>query len=296
MAEFHADEFIRLAFPNADFKILSTRLEKELVIKTRIVDSVIKIVAAEAEHLIHFEFQTDYQTDIAKRIFIYAGALTAKYDLPVTSILFQLKPPPKKVEVFNRYDVNVFETITNSFSFQCVKLWQFYDDILSGKQEYMGLVPLLLELTPKPDANLLRQQRELIQQERDINRRTELTGLCLALASKYFTFSFLNEFFKEDFAMLEGLEQVPYIGEKIKNARSEGMQQGKQQGMQQGMQQGIRDDIIETLKIRFKSSDNIESVINEINNVDTLRRAFHLALTADSLEAFQRSLANLLKK
>ncbi len=82
--------------------------------------------------------------------------------------------------------------------------------------------------------------------------------------------------------MLEGLEQVPYIGEKIKTARAE------------GMQDGIRGNIIETLKIRFKSINGLENLINTISDVDTLRKVFHLALTTDSLEAFKKKMAKIL--
>lgn len=290
MAEYHADEFIRLAFPGADFQIISTKLEKELIVKTKVVDTVVKIAEGGKEHLIHFEFQTEYHSDIAKRIFTYAGALTTKYDLSVTSILFQIKPPPKKVETFNRYDVNLFGMVTNYFGFHCVKLWELYDEIISGKKEYIGFVALLLELSSKPDKELLDRQRQLIQQEQDLNRRTELTGLCLALASKHFDFKYLNQFFKEDIDMLEGLEQVPYIGEKIKNARKEGMEKG----IQKGLYDGIRGNIIETLKIRFQSVDGLEDLINTINEVDTLRKVFHLALTSDSLDGFKNNIAGIL--
>ena len=56
----------------------------------------------------HFEFLTEDNSDIPRRMFIYAGILTAKYDLNVASILFQIKPPPENLPVINRYDVRSF--------------------------------------------------------------------------------------------------------------------------------------------------------------------------------------------
>lgn len=79
-----------------------------MIVKTKVVDAIIMITVGNEQHLIHFEFQTDYESDIANRIFVYAGALTAKYDLNVTSILFQIKPPPKNAAAMNRYDINLF--------------------------------------------------------------------------------------------------------------------------------------------------------------------------------------------
>lgn len=96
MSEHQAGAFIRLAFPTISFKILTTKLEKELIFKTRLVDTAVKISADSKEHLVHFEFQTDYDAKIGERIFIYAGALKAKYRLPVSSVLFQIKPHRKK--------------------------------------------------------------------------------------------------------------------------------------------------------------------------------------------------------
>lgn len=295
MAEYHADEFIRLAFPLADFEVISSKLEKEVIFKTRIVDTLIKILVDKNEHLVHFEFQTKYDPKIAERIFIYAGVLTAKYNLDVTSILFQLKPPPKTAKRIDSYRVNLFGTITNSFRFHCVRLWEYYDEIISGKKEYLGLVPLLPELAAKPDKALLIQQRQLIHKEENLERRSELLGLCLTLASRYFNFDDIKYIFEEDLPMLEALEEVPYIGEKIKKARSEAREQGLKdgliegltQGMQQGMQQGMRASILEILENRFQSVDGIKEVIDSVAEIDQLKTIFRMAISVDSLEVLR---------
>lgn len=288
MAEYHADEFIRLAFPKADFEIISTKLEKEVIFKTRIVDTVIKVLTDKTEHLLHFEFQTKYDPEITKRIFIYAGVLTAKYNLNVTSILFQLRPPPKKSKPIDSYHVNIFGTTTNSFRFHCVRLWEYYDEIISGNEEYLGFVPLMLELVAKPDKVLLMQQRQLIHKEDNLKRKSELLGICLALASRYFNFDDLKNIFKEGLPMLEALEEVPYIGEKIKKARSEGREQGLKEGVIEGVQQGMRVSILEILENRFQSIDGIKRVIDSITEIDQLKKIFSMAIKAESLEEFKK--------
>jgi len=313
MAEYHADEFIRLAFPNAVFKVLATKLEKEVIFKTRIVDTVIKVLVDNKEHLVHFEFQTKYDPKIAERIFIYAAVLTAKYKIAVTSILFQIKAPPESAKIINSYDVNLFGVVTNSFRFHCVKLWEYYDEILSGNKQYLGFVPLVLELSSRPNEELLIRQRQLIQQEENLKRRAELAGLCMAIASRYFDFEYIKNIFKEDLPMLEVLEEVPYIGEKIKKARSEGreqglkdgliegMQQGVQQGikqgmregMREGMQQGMRVSILEILENRFQSVDGIKKEINSITEIDQLKTIFRMAIKVESLQALKNFIAKM---
>ena len=148
-----------------------------------------------------------------------------------------------------------------------------------GKKEFMSFVPLVLELCPKPNESLLEKQPELIQQEPDLKRRAELITFCLALASKYFDFNLLTKIFKEDKAMIETLEEVPYIGDKIKAARNE----------------GIRSIIIDLLEDRFQSLDGIEDLLDNIEDVNLLKKIFRIALKSDSLDSFKITLTELSK-
>ncbi|MDZ7261438.1 MAG: hypothetical protein ONB05_04965 [candidate division KSB1 bacterium] len=304
MAERYAEDFIKLVFPEADFTVVSTELDKELIIQTREIDVAIKILEQDREHIFHLEFQTEYDPEIPKRIFIYAGALTAKYHLEVTSVLFQLRPPPKSVQILNCYQVTVFGQETNKFSFIAIKLWEYQRQIISGKRPYRIFAPLLLELSDQPDEAVLRKERELILLEEDSKRRVELLGICLALASRHFDFNFLKAFFKEDEAMLEKLEEVPYIGEKIKEAeekgrkkgRAEGKAEGKAEGELVGRIQAVRENIVELLMSRFGSVDGeIKKSLEFVNNPEALKALFNLALKIESLEAFEKEIAEIIK-
>lgn len=214
MSERHADAFIRLTFPDANFRVVATSLEKELIFKTKIVDT---------------------------------------------------------------------------------------DEILSGKKEYRLFIPSLLELSPKPSEDILIQQRQLIHQEEDLSKKKELISFSLALATRYFNFEFLKEFFKEDVSMFDELMQVPYIGEKIKRAMSEGrekgmkegMRKGMKEGLKSGMQQGIRDNIIEVLENRFKAVNGIKDMISSIEDIEQLRKIFRLSLTIESFETFRDTIAKM---
>jgi len=287
MAEYHADEFIRLAFPDTEFRVISSTQDKEIIFKTREVDTVIKINSDDKDFLVHLEFQTEYDPEIARRMFIYAGVLTAKYNLDVISVLFQIKPPPKKVKTLDQYDIIFGNLLVNSFRFSCIRLWEYRDDILAGKKQFMNFVPLLLELFPKPDESLLRKQRELIQRETDLKRRAELTTFCLALASKYFDFNLVTKFFKEDQAMIETFEELPIIGEKIKEKL--------QAAETRGLQDGIRGIIIDLVEDRFQSKDGIEDLLDHIEDVNLLKKIFRIALKTNSMDSFKITLTELSK-
>jgi hypothetical protein len=87
MAAKNPQQFVRFVFPDVKFKIVSVSLDKELRIRTRIVDKVFKLRDRRREYLLHFEFLTRYKTKIAEDIFIYSGGLTNNYKLKTISIV-----------------------------------------------------------------------------------------------------------------------------------------------------------------------------------------------------------------
>ncbi len=65
------------------------------------------------------------------------------------------------------------------------------------------------------------------------------------------------------------------------------MKEGHQEGRQEGRQEGVRDMVLEALQIRFGNvSEAIVTRLNEIEDIDTLRKLHRQALLADSLDVF----------
>jgi len=60
MSEHHPEIFIRLAFAVERFRVISTKLDKELTIKTRLSDRVMILHTAGGKRVVHFEFQLRY--------------------------------------------------------------------------------------------------------------------------------------------------------------------------------------------------------------------------------------------
>jgi len=116
MAEKRPKPLVHMAFPQSDFKVISSKYDTELIIKTRRVDKVIHIADEHGEHLINDEFQCRYRRTIPKRMFVYAGALTATHNLDVSSVLFLLRPP-RDLSTLGRYEVELFNRRTNKFEF-----------------------------------------------------------------------------------------------------------------------------------------------------------------------------------
>ncbi len=79
--------------------------------------------------------------------------------------------------------------------------------------------------------------------------------------------------------MIETLEEIPYIGEKIKAARAE----------------GIRSTIIDLLDDKFQSVDGVEDLLNNIEDVNLLKKIFRIALKTNSMDSFKITLTELSK-
>ncbi len=185
ISEHYAEEFLRLLFPGEKFRVISTKLDKELTIKTRVTDRVIQLKTADGNRVMHLEFQLRYRRKIPERMFVYAGGLTAKYGMEVASLLFLVKPS-KKIGDWGVYRTSLFKQRANEFTFPVIHLWKLREAILSGDENYRIFVPLLFEIDPKPTVALLRKVEELIQREPDTQRREELYSFAIPLASRHF--------------------------------------------------------------------------------------------------------------
>ncbi|MFM6438558.1 MAG: hypothetical protein ACKPGW_26805 [Microcystis panniformis] len=91
---------------------------------------------------------------------------------------------------------------------------------------------------------------------------------------------------------LRGIERGKEIGKEIGELR--GIERGKEIGKEIGALEKSRDDIKTVLTVRFgEISSEIEQRLSNINNVALLEEILKLSVTANSLEEFKRSLAEI---
>ncbi len=237
MAEHHPQAFIRLIFPRAKHKVISTKLDKELTIRTRLTDKVIRLKTKNGDRLIHLEFQLRYHRKIPERVFVYAGGLTAKYQVPVASILFLIKPS-RKIGDFGVYTSEVYGKQANQFSFPVIHLWKLRDAILSGEEQFRVFAPLLFEIEPKPNAKLLRRVRDIINLETHPQRRAEFLSFAIPIARRHFGLGLIQSIFKESDMTNVEWEKLPYFGEAIKESSKKAIQEGREKGREEGRQEG----------------------------------------------------------
>lgn len=283
MAEHHSAELLGLAFPEDQFKVLSAQLDKELILRSRQVDTVMLVRTKRGRQIFHLEFKAEYNRRELRKIFGYAGALTLKYRLDVTTILYLVRPPSKRARDLGLYQAMPFGVPTNQFGFRVVRLWELLEAILAGDKRLTALVPLLLELVTKPDIAYLHRQRELIRLEEDPVRRAELYYYTLAFAQRHFSQHFLRSFFKEDKEMDEFWENVPIFDEII--------QEKKQKIRKDGQREILQEIILEELEAHFgRVNGKIAHLVNSIDDPKTLKAVFQRVRKAKSRDTVVNAL------
>jgi hypothetical protein len=193
--ERYAKEIIGAIFPQGAFRVLSTQLDKEIIVRSREVDKAILIHTKHGKHIIHFESYKSYTRKYLRDTFAYAGALTAKYKLDVTTIWLLTKSPSKRAKNIGLYQAMPFGVPTNQFSFVVVKLGELYDAIFAGAPLLTPLVPLLAELVAKPDLSVLYRQHELISAEKNAKRRAEMLLYTVAFGKRHFHSRLVDKIF-----------------------------------------------------------------------------------------------------
>lgn len=283
MIEHHPEHFINLLQPEVAYEIISTKLDKELIVRRRETDFVAKIRVGRRIYLFHFEFISQYRKPLVRKAHNYAGALGLKYNCDVVTVLFILKPPSRKPKHLGYYAVSPFGKPMNVYNLAVVHLWELRDEILAGKKEYQGLIPLLPEISEKVNTALLQKQRELLANVKDLALRAELWFYTAAFAQQYFSQKIVSKYFLEDQKMIEHWEEVPIFGDRIK--------QRFQEGKKEGMIISLRENIMDAVTLRFgEVNGDIERQVNHIADPNKLRNLFRLIIKANSLDEFKKAL------
>ncbi len=290
LSEYYTEAFIRQLFPGKKFRIISTKLDKELTIKTRLTDRVVEMQTEDGDRIVHMEFELRHRRDILERMFVYAGGLTAKYQKEVASFLFLVKPS-KKIGDVGLYRTSLFGEPANGFTFRVIHLWKLREAILSGDENYRIFAPLLLEIDPKPDAALLRKVQELIRREPNTQRREELYSFAIPLASKHFGLQMIKSILTEATMTDIKWEQLPYIGDRMRAMKKEGVQEGRLEGRQEGGLFGMQELLLEVLSSRFGSvPSKTVRAIHTVQSPSKLKTIARKSLKAESLAEVQKLL------
>ncbi|WP_035257048.1 hypothetical protein, partial [Desulfatirhabdium butyrativorans] len=105
----------------------------------------------------------------------------------------------------------------------------------------------------------------------------------------------LDRHFSDTISQLEEEKKMPYVTSVERLGIKKGIVQGMEMGRQEGMKIALQETICDVLKLRFgKVSKGVSSVIQKIQDSDTLKTLHQKAVFCESLKAFQAELKNVM--
>ncbi len=246
----HPQEFVDWLIEGAQYEVT---VSPELSSRAIHADGLYKVQLQGEPYLVHLEFQTRGETQMARRLWEYNLLATRQYEMPVYSFVLYLTRGRKTAR--SPYQVLLADKqAVHSFRFWPIKLWDIEtDDVL--KADHKSLLPL---------APLTRQGRSRATVERVIEILYDdgkspdagLLALTYGLAALALKNKQEQKWLRERFAMLdEILEESWAFRELREKALTKGWEQGLAKGHEQGLEQGSMQALEETLyslvEVRF---------------------------------------------
>lgn len=221
-----------------------------------------------SEEIVLIEVQTEFDRDFVLRLIEYTVRAMLKYHLNVKPMVLILKP--------SKLATGYYKNEVVSFKYKALRFWE------ENPNDFLDEVSLY------PFLPLMKGGEKIVDEvDRRINNNPELNMLEKA--------DLLTAM-----AIFAGFKDKNLASKLTKRRRDIMMRsptydilfgEMEEEIMQKGMQKGILQSLIDILELRFEFiSDKLIEKINDVTNVDTLRRLQHLAVKCNSLQEFEEKL------
>ena len=274
-------DFIRLTFGQDDVEVLDILDTEQNTVETRHMDSLIRVLIAGEEALIHTEFQTTDDPSMPLRMAGYIIRAIEQHDLPIYSSVIYLRrsagrrDPGHFVQEISGHLVVIKYTV--------IRLSEIDgQDILDGGPS--GLFPFA-SLMKRPvgidseawlrhcvdAANTLRVDESI---------KVDILERLMILSELEYDSALINRILSQE-GLMDAIMRESSFAQYI---------------MKQGIERGERDraiaDIIEVLEIRFDlpETDPLSARIAAVTDLYHLKQLLRSAVQVSSLEAFQQIL------
>jgi hypothetical protein len=322
VTQHHAREMLDLLQLRGEYEVLDAERNKEVLVRRRESDQVLRVRLGGKVYLFHLEFISHYSRREVRKAYGFGGALTAKHNCDVITVLVVLKPPARPRTALGYYEIAPLGDALNQHGFAVIDISALRDRIMSGEKGLIGLAPILPEISKRVDKKLLARQRELIRSVDDPKRRAELSLYTIAFNKPHFDVSFLQKYFQEvkHMSLYEELLSVPIFGDAFKRqtreaerkaaqeawdkawdeawdkawteatakATAKASVEGEKRGEKKGKTETLQGAVLQVLKTRFGPvNGQIERRLKALDEPRALKRAVQLAVTAPSLQEFK---------
>jgi hypothetical protein len=128
------------------------------------VDKALKVTVRQTEFLVHLEFQSGQDAELAERLFWYNAVLFRRHRLPVQTVLLLLTPAADNQRITGRWEIcTPSGELCVAFHYRVVRLWQVpVDTILDGGLGILPLAPLAAGAADQIEAVVERMRRRFV--------------------------------------------------------------------------------------------------------------------------------------
>jgi predicted transposase YdaD len=236
-------EILPVLLPGA---VYEATLSVEVIVPTKRVDKVFKIVYDGKERILHIEFETGYDDQLKPRLLVYNANFYRDYKLPVMTIVISPFQVTMAVPPLDIPDVLTFH-------FRTLPLFEKdAEDIV--RQHVTCLYPLIPTMQNVHDdliAQVIRELEQIYQVDK-AKLSDAIVWMRLLLGRSNTVSSPEKEQVEKRLSMYDDLwDNNPMVQKMREQDRPKWIQEGIQQGRQQGRQETLRDSLVNVVRARF---------------------------------------------
>ncbi len=248
-------------------------------------DSLLKAAyqaALELPFLIHIEFQTKPDPEMAKRMWEYNTSATIKYDLPTKSFVIYLRPTNQIATTPYQVKIPYDGEEIHRFHFGVIKLWEISAEGL----RQTGLVGLLALLPLTKDGarpEVVETMIDDLQSQTEGEAQRDMLSIGLTFAELVFKKDDLD-WLRRRISMLEDILQESPFYQRI-------LHQGEEKGKVQGLEK-MRQIVLGIVQARFPRLVRLaKKQVAVVDDLDILSKLIvNLSLAKDGAEAKEKLL------
>lgn len=251
---------------------VEAELSGEFQFVARATDSLLQVNSSQGRFLVLTELQFRYDSKMPRRLAAYAALARQKYDQDVYITVIYFMPPSSSVTVGNAHHREFMGQLAHQ-DFHTILLWE-----LDAEQVIAYNNPALLPFVPLMrggnSEKMLQRCAERIRQEPEA---AELETILAVFAEYVLDRELIKQLLRWEMAIVK---ESSIIQELI------------QEGYEEGERKATLEALYQTLTIRFKVERGLFDEQFERLEVETLKRLNEVALSVESLDAFQDVLTN----
>ena len=274
-------DFIRLTFEQDDVEVLDILNTEQNTVETRHTDSLIRVLIAGQEALVHHEFQTTDDSSMPLRMAGYIIRAIERHDLPIYASVIYLRrnagrrDPGYYIQELPGHRVLIEYTVIRLSEIEG-------QDILDGGPSGLfPFAPLMKRPVGIDSETWLRHCVDATNALRvDESIKVDFLGRLMILSGLEYDPTLINRILLQE-GLMDAIMRESSFAQYI-----------KQLGIEQGERRSTIEAILDVLEIRFDLSEAhpLSARIATIDDLQCLKQLLRTAIQVSSLEAFEQTL------